>query len=60
MGALGHVIGYAMGAVDLVSILGTTFGDTQFKVLTAIAAIGMLGTSAVTCWAVTELSLIHI
>ncbi len=54
MGALGHVIGYAMGAVDLVSILGTTFGDTQFKVLTAIAAIGMLGTSAVTCWAVTE------
>ncbi|KAH8878845.1 hypothetical protein GQ53DRAFT_673317 [Thozetella sp. PMI_491] len=60
MGALGHVIGYAMGAVDLVSILGTSLGDTQFKVLTVISALSMLGTSAVTCWAVTERVLVSV
>ncbi|OAA73489.1 sucrose transport protein [Cordyceps fumosorosea ARSEF 2679] len=54
MSAIGNVIGYAGGAVDLVSILGTTFGDTQFKLLTLIAVAAILGTTAVTCWAVTE------
>ncbi|ATY59110.1 sucrose transport [Cordyceps militaris] len=54
MSAIGNVIGYAGGAVDLVHILGTTFGDTQFQLLTLIAVLAILGTTAVTCWAVTE------
>ncbi|KAK4466603.1 major facilitator superfamily domain-containing protein [Cladorrhinum samala] len=60
MGSLGHIIGYAMGAVDLVQIFGTTLGDSQFKQLTIIAALGMLGTAAITCWAVTERVLVSV
>ncbi|KAK4168718.1 major facilitator superfamily domain-containing protein [Cladorrhinum sp. PSN259] len=60
MGSLGHIIGYAMGAVDLVQIFGPTLGDTQFKQLTVIAALGMLGTAAITCWAVTERVLVSV
>ena len=54
MSSVGHIAGYGMGAVDLVKVFGTTLGDTQFKKLTAIAALTILTTSAVTCWAVTE------
>lgn len=54
MSALGHVIGYAAGAVDLVKTFGTTLGDTQFKQLTLIATLFILSCSSVTCWAVTE------
>lgn len=49
-----------MGAIDLVKVFGTTLGDTQFKQLTIIAALGMLTSSAITCWAVTERVLISI
>ncbi|KAK0730506.1 major facilitator superfamily domain-containing protein [Lasiosphaeris hirsuta] len=58
MGSLGHIIGYAMGAIDLIQVFGPRLGDTQFKQLTVIAAMGMLLTAAVTCWAVTERVLI--
>jgi solute carrier family 45, member 1/2/4 len=54
MSAIGHIMGYGAGAIDLVSIFGTTFGDTQFKQLTLIATFMILFSSAVTCWAVTE------
>lgn len=54
MGSLGHIVGYGMGAVDLPGTFGTWLGDTQFKQLTLIAALGILFTSALTCWAVTE------
>ncbi|KAM0322899.1 hypothetical protein ACHAQA_009241 [Verticillium albo-atrum] len=50
----GHMMGYGAGAIDLVGILGTALGDTQFKQLTLIATFFMLFSSAVTCWAVTE------
>ncbi|KAK3906861.1 general alpha-glucoside permease [Staphylotrichum tortipilum] len=60
MNSLGHIIGYAMGAIDLVQIFGPRLGDSQFKQLTVIAAIGMLLTSAVTCWAVTERVLVSV
>ncbi|KAK0618309.1 major facilitator superfamily domain-containing protein [Bombardia bombarda] len=60
MGSLGHIIGYGMGAADLLQIFGTTLGDTQFKQLTVIAALGMLATSAITCWAVTERVLVSV
>ncbi|OLN94318.1 General alpha-glucoside permease 2, partial [Colletotrichum chlorophyti] len=54
MSAIGHMLGYGAGAIDLVSIFGTTFGDTQFKQLTLIATFLMVFSSGVTCWAVTE------
>ncbi|KAI0890085.1 MFS general substrate transporter [Annulohypoxylon maeteangense] len=58
MSAIGHGIAYATGAVDLPSILGTSLGDTQFKQLTVIAALGLVFTCGVTSWAVTERILI--
>lgn len=54
MSAIGHGIAYATGAIDLPSLLGTSLGDTQFKQLTVIAAIGLVFTCCVTAWAVTE------
>ncbi|KAK4143261.1 general alpha-glucoside permease [Dichotomopilus funicola] len=60
MNSLGHIIGYAMGALDLVQIFGPRLGDSQFKQLTVVAALGMLLTSAITCWAVTERVLISV
>ncbi|KAL7960873.1 major facilitator superfamily domain-containing protein [Trichoderma compactum] len=54
MNAIGHMIGYGAGSIDLVRLLGTGFGDSQFKQLTVIAAVAILGTTSVTCWAVTE------
>lgn len=58
MGSLGHIVGYGMGAVDLPGTFGTRLGATQFQQLTLIAALGILSTSVVTCWAVTERVLI--
>ncbi|KJZ77886.1 hypothetical protein HIM_02523 [Hirsutella minnesotensis 3608] len=54
MSAIGHVIGYAAGAVDLIGIFGTALGDSQFKQLTVLAILAMLGSTSLTCWAVTE------
>ncbi|KAI1162359.1 major facilitator superfamily domain-containing protein [Nemania serpens] len=54
MSAIGHGIAFATGAIDLPSLLGTSLGETQFKQLTVLAAFGLVGTCAVTCWAVTE------
>lgn len=58
MAAAGHLIGYVIGTMDLVKIFGKTFGDTQFKQLTVVAAVALLTTQAVTCWAVSERALI--
>ncbi|KAI1498267.1 major facilitator superfamily domain-containing protein [Biscogniauxia marginata] len=58
MSAIGHGIAYATGAVDLPSIFGTFLGDTQFKQLTVVAAIGLIVTCGITSWAVTEKTLI--
>ncbi|KAJ0160624.1 General alpha-glucoside permease [Colletotrichum tanaceti] len=54
MSAIGHMLGYGAGAVDLVGIFGTTMGDSQFKQLTLMATFLMIFSSGVTCWAVTE------
>ncbi|KND89468.1 General alpha-glucoside permease [Tolypocladium ophioglossoides CBS 100239] len=54
MSAVGHMVGYAAGSIDLVQTFGTTMGDAQFKQLTVIAALAILASTAVTCWAVTE------
>ncbi|KAI9171579.1 alpha-glucoside permease [Paramyrothecium foliicola] len=54
MSAVGNMIAYACGSIDLLSIFGTTFGDTQFKQLTVLATAVLIGSTALTCWAVGE------
>ena len=58
MVAIGHLVGYGAGTLNLVSLLGTTLGSTQFKQLTVIAAAALLLAVGVTCWAVEERVLI--
>ncbi|KAJ2994347.1 hypothetical protein NUW58_g1583 [Xylaria curta] len=54
MSAIGHGIAFAAGAVDLPSLFGKSLGETQFKQLTTLAAVGLVGTCSITCWAVSE------
>lgn len=54
MVAIGHLVGYGAGAVDLTLIFGTSIGDTQFKQLTVVAAVALLLAIGVTCWATRE------
>lgn len=58
MVAIGHLVGYAAGTLDLVSIFGTSLGSTQFKKLVILAITGLLSTVGLTSWAVTERVLI--
>ncbi|KAF2012886.1 sucrose transport protein-like protein [Aaosphaeria arxii CBS 175.79] len=54
MVAVGSLVGYGAGAIDLGAIFGPMLGDTQFKQLTTIAALCLCLTVGVTSWAVTE------
>lgn len=56
--AIGHLVGYGMGTVDLVKVFGTTLGDSQFKQLTIIAAGFFVFAMCLTAWAVQERVLI--
>ena len=56
--AIGHLVGYAIGTVDLLKVFGKTLGDTQFKQLTLIAATFFTFSVAITCWGVQERILI--
>ena len=58
--AVGHLIGYGAGTVDLLKVFGTALGSSQFKQLTVIAAFSLLGTVAVTSYAVEERVLISV
>jgi solute carrier family 45, member 1/2/4 len=58
MVAIGHLIGYAVGSIDMVKIFGTTLGDTQFKQMTVIAGLSLIGTVLITSYAVEERILI--
>jgi hypothetical protein len=58
MTAVGQLIGYVIGSIDTVSIFGTALGDTQFKQMTVIAALALLGAIAVTSYSVKERILI--
>ena len=55
---MGNIIGYGAGAVDLMQMFGTRLGDSQFQQLTVIASVVILATTAVTCWAVQEKTLV--
>jgi solute carrier family 45, member 1/2/4 len=54
MMAAGHVIGYLIGSLDVVRILGPRFGGSQFKVMIFIAIVALLFAIGVTCMAVSE------
>ncbi|KAL9093313.1 MAG: hypothetical protein Q9165_004054 [Trypethelium subeluteriae] len=54
MAAVGHVIGYILGSIDLHKIFGDYLGDTQFKQVVVVAALGLVFSIGVTSWAVTE------
>lgn len=54
MVAVGSLIGYGAGAINLRGVFGSMLGDTQFKNLTAVAALTLCLAVGVTSWAVTE------
>lgn len=54
MVAVGHLVGYGIGALDLDTMLGTHLGDTQFKKLTVIAAFSLVFAVTVTSLSVRE------
>lgn len=54
MVAVGSLVGYAAGAIDLRKVFGPMLGDSQFKQLTVLAALCLCITVGVTSWAVNE------
>ena len=54
MVAVGHLLGYAIGTMDLQGISGKILGDSQFKQLCLIAAFCFLICVGITCYAVEE------
>ena len=54
MVAIGHLIGYGVGTLDLTKLLGTFLGDSQFKQMTVVAALALLIAVGVTSYAVQE------
>ena len=58
MVAVGSLIGYGAGSIDMIKVFGTTLGDTQFKQMTAVAAAALLIAVGVTSYAVKERILI--
>lgn len=54
MSAIGHLLGYAAGAIDLPAIFGKALGATQFQQLCVIAVLFIVITNTVTCLTVTE------
>lgn len=56
--SIGSLLGYIAGTVNLVKIFGTLLGDSQFKQLTAIAALTLNLTVLITSYAVQERVLI--
>jgi hypothetical protein len=58
MAGVGHMLVFGIGALDLEVVLPGLFGDTQFKKVCSIAALAMVISQFVTCWAVEERILI--
>jgi solute carrier family 45, member 1/2/4 len=58
MSAIGNLIGYGIGTIDMVNLFGTRFGDTQFKQMTVVAALSLITAVSITSYAVQERVLI--
>ncbi|KAK2737539.1 hypothetical protein FQN55_001042 [Onygenales sp. PD_40] len=60
MCAVGHLIGYAIGSIDMLATFGTAMGDSQFKQMTIISAVSLIFSVSVTSYAVKERVLISL
>lgn len=58
MVAVGHLVGYAMGAVDLELLFGNWLGNTQFKRICFVGAFALIFAVGVTSFSVKEAVLI--
>jgi solute carrier family 45 protein 1/2/4 len=58
MQAIGSLIAYIVGSIDMVTTFGTRFGDTQFKQMTVVAAIFLVVSVVITSYSVKERVLI--
>lgn len=58
MQAIGSLIAYIVGSIDMVTTFGTRFGDTQFKQMTVVAAIFLIVAVVITSYSVKERVLI--
>ena len=54
MTAIGHLIVYGVGTMNLMSIFGTLLGDSQLKQMSVIAAFALVVAVGVTSYAVKE------
>lgn len=54
MCAIGQLMSYVVGSIDTVSIFGSIIGDTQFKQMTVIAGLFLIGAVSVTSYSVKE------
>lgn len=54
MGAAAQILGYWLGSLDMLQIVGNALGGTQFKSMIVIAIASLLLSTGVTCIAVTE------
>lgn len=54
MAGVGHLLVYAIGALDLNTMLGSFLGDTQFKKVCVIAALAMGLAQGLSAWATQE------
>lgn len=54
MSAVGHLIGYGIGSIDMVATFGNFLGDTQFKKMCVVAASALVFATSFTSWAVKE------
>lgn len=52
--AAGHVIGYLIGSLDMVRMLGPRSGGSQFKIMISIAVVALLSAIGITCMTVSE------
>lgn len=52
--AIGTLVSYTVGSIDMVSTFGTRFGDTQFKQMTVMSSISLLVSVFTTSYAVKE------
>lgn len=59
MVAIGSLVGYGFGAMDLERLFGKALGDSQFKQLTVVAGFILVTTVGATCLAVSERVLVR-
>lgn len=52
--AMGHLLGYFAGYVDLLSIFQGRIGDTQLKSFCIVSSLALLSTASITSFSVTE------